>query len=76
MSSIRNALEKLDQAVEKLDYSVAYAEKSYGSLSKNIAQTDMAFFEEIGNVIDVDFMAARLDHAIATVEDLLREDKE
>lgn len=59
MSSIRSALEKLDRAVGVLDASVVRAEDT--------------FEEYEGNVIDVDFIAKRLDRAIANVETLLSE---
>ena len=59
MSSIRLALEKLDRAVGCLDKSVVQA------------QGDLSAAKE--NVIDVDFVARRLDSAIASVENLLKE---
>lgn len=79
MSSIRFALEKLDKAVGKLDASVTNVEgalQDYVPLEeveKQIAaaQSEVQLRDENGNVIDVDFMAKRLDKAIETVEDIL-----
>ena len=70
MSSIRVALEKLDNAVGKLDYSVANVEKA---LQEYIPASQV---EEMiaGNVVDVDFVAKRLDKAIQTVETLLNDE--
>ncbi len=68
MSSIRFALEKLDHAVGKLDSSVTNVEMALQSYSP----PQDALVDGSGNVIDVDFMAQRLDKAIATVESLLR----
>lgn len=66
MSSIRHALEKLDLAIEKLDGSVS------GVIAAKSIPSPVAGAQD--NVIDVDFVAARLDRAIATVEELLREE--
>lgn len=68
MSSLRFALEKLDLAIGKLDSSVSSVEQAFenyvpaGELSAD-------------NVIDVDFVAGRLDSAIARVEALLSEEE-
>lgn len=59
MSSIRSALEKLDRAVSHLDSSVIEAQERMD--------------EEQENVIDVDFVARRLDNAISSVESLLKD---
>lgn len=59
MSSIRSALEKLDRAVSHLDASVIEAQERMD--------------EEQENVIDVDFVARRLDNAISSVESLLKD---
>ncbi len=69
MSSIRFALEKLDRAVGKLDSSVSTVEKAY----REYAPPQEELFDAAGNVIDVDFVARRLDHAIEQVETLLSE---
>ncbi|MGH1403114.1 MAG: hypothetical protein ACRBDL_02625 [Alphaproteobacteria bacterium] len=63
MSSIRFALEKLDNAVSRLDLSVTEARNSWKDLQQ----------ESDGNVIDVDFVAKRLDVAIEQVEAILGE---
>ncbi len=60
MSSIRSALEKLDRAVGYLDASVMQAQDEWHEAQEN--------------VIDVDFVARRLDKAIASVENLLQEE--
>lgn len=69
MSSIRQALEKLDRAIDRLDVSVALpdvpASLQVGGRS--------ALYDRNGNIIDVDFVAARLDRAIQTVEQILRD---
>lgn len=65
MSSILNALEKLDYAVGKLDHSVSQSENN-SSAQTQICDAD-------GNVIDVDFVTRRLDRAIQSVENLLSE---
>ena len=39
-----------------------------------LEQGDTQLHDNNGNVIDVDFVAKRLDQAIATVESLLNED--
>tara|TARA_B100001989_G_C24545235_1_gene470277 strand:+ start:598 stop:771 length:174 start_codon:yes stop_codon:yes gene_type:complete len=57
MSSVRFALEKLNNAVEKLDHSLVAQEG--GGMSDGD--------------INVDFIAQRLDRAIHTVETLLKE---
>lgn len=64
MSSIRDALEKLDQVVNKLDYSVYRAQDQQREKAQEAAE----------NVIDVDFVAKRLDLAIDKVELLLQEE--
>lgn len=64
MSSIRDALEKLDQVVNKLDYSVYRAQDQQREKAHEAAE----------NVIDVDFVAKRLDLAIDKVELLLQEE--
>lgn len=60
MSSIRAALEKLDRAVSCLDSSLIEA--------KGVCS------DGAENVIDVDFVARRLDKAIESVESLLKEE--
>ena len=59
MSSIRYALEKLDFSISQLDESVS----AYEYLEA----------PEPTNVIDVDFMAQRLDRAILAVETILKQ---
>lgn len=79
MSSIRSALERLDTVVGKLDTSVSnveYSLQDYVPASEMARQVDAAREEgqlrdSEGNVIDVDFVAHRLDKAIETVEHLL-----
>ncbi|MGH1378289.1 MAG: hypothetical protein ACRBB3_05655 [Alphaproteobacteria bacterium] len=79
MSSIRFSLEKLDNAVGKLDSSVTNVEKALQEYvpveeleAKLVEQADMLELrDDMGNVIDVDFVAKRLDKAIDTVEKLL-----
>ncbi len=79
MSSIRFALEKLDKAVGKLDSSVTNVESALqdyvplDEVEKQLkeAQSQAQIRDENGNVIDVDFVAKRLDKAIETVEDIL-----
>ena len=61
MSLIFAALEKLDNAVSVLDASVSNVESAIDEL----VITDSA------NVIDVDFVAKRLDKAIDSVEKIL-----
>jgi len=58
MSQIESALNRLNQVVESLDSSMAGG---------------IASAQPTENVIDVDFVAMRLDKAIATVETLLME---
>lgn len=68
MSSIRYALERLDSAVSRLDYCVNGAEQVMQEQAYVIqSQQD--------NVIDVDFVAGRLDRAIKAVEYLLKEEE-
>lgn len=82
MSSIRYALEKLDGAVGKLDSSVTNVENALQNYvpamqpaqQTTLEQGDTQLHDNNGNVIDVDFVAKRLDQAIATVESLLNED--
>ncbi len=82
MSSIRFALEKLDNAVGKLDVSVSSVENAlmdYVPLEEVARQIEQAKAEtelrdDSGNVIDVDFVAKRLDKAIQTVEDMLKDE--
>ncbi len=78
MSSIRFALERLDNAVAKLDASVVNVEialQDYVPVEEvEKARAEAQLRDNSGNVIDVDFMAKRLDKAIATVEDLLKEE--
>jgi len=69
MSSIRQALEKLDRAIDRLDASVALPDVP-ASLQ---AGGRSALYDRNGNIIDVDFVAARLDRAIQTVEQILRD---
>ncbi|MFP4098923.1 MAG: hypothetical protein ACLFP8_01755 [Alphaproteobacteria bacterium] len=80
MSSIRSALERLDNVVGKLDASVLdveHAVKDCVPVSEMIRQVDAVrreghFHDSQGNVVDVDFVARRLDSAIETVENLLK----
>ncbi len=62
MSAIRDALDRLDQAIGRLEFS---AEGVHSS----------AFYagEPGGTDIDPEFLAARIDRAIACVETLLSE---
>lgn len=69
MSSIRFALEKLDQAVNKLGSSVTNVEEAL----RDYVPPQEALLDACGNVIDVDFVARRLDSAIEQVETLLKE---
>ena len=69
MSSIRFALDKLDNAVGKLDSSVTNVENALRDYNPQAQNSD-------DNIIDVDFVAKRLDKAIEAVEGLLKgEDK-
>jgi hypothetical protein len=63
MSSIRYALEKLDAAVGQLDESVVHLETAFEQ--QQPAQNS--------NVVDVDFMAQKLDRAIFAVEAILKQ---
>ncbi len=63
MSSIRYALEKLDAAVGQLDESVVHLETAFENQQP----------AEPSNVIDVDFMAQKLDRAIFAVETILKQ---
>lgn len=82
MSSIRFALEKLDNAVGKLDSSVSnveYALQDYvpvEEVSRQVAaaKQEGVFHDPSGNVVGVDFVAKRLDKAIETVEYLLKDE--
>ncbi len=80
MSSIRVALEKLDNAVGKLDFSVSNVEKALqefvpiDEVEKQIAEQAPQLRDDKGNVIDVDFVAGRLDKAIKAVEELLKDE--
>ncbi len=80
MSSIRVALEKLDNAVGKLDYSVTNVEKALqdfvpaDQVEQQIAEQTPQLCDDNGNVIDVDFVAKRLDKAIEAVEELLKDE--
>ena len=65
MSSIKNSLEKLDRAVGKLDSSVSNVEQALQDFTPQPV-TD--------NVVDVDFVAKRLDKAIETMEEILNEE--
>lgn len=71
MSSIRYALENLNNAVGKLDASVTNVEHALQEYPP--AGETGTLRDEAGNVIDVDFVAKRLDGAIAAVEDILKE---
>lgn len=76
MSSIRYALEKLDSAVGKLDMSVTNVENAlqeYVPVDQVITEPPQ-LRDESGNVIDVDFVSKRLDKAIETVEQLLKDE--
>ncbi len=75
MSSIRFALEKLDSAVGKLDASVTNVENALKDQAAAPPMTQGQLFDEAGNVIDVDFVAKRLDKAIETVEGLLQQEE-
>ncbi len=79
MSSIRFALERLDNAVGRLDASVFNFENAlqdYVSRDEvEKARKEAHLCDDNGNVIDVDFVAKRLDSAIATVEELLEDGK-
>ncbi|PCI56796.1 MAG: hypothetical protein COB36_00530 [Alphaproteobacteria bacterium] len=82
MSSIRFSLEKLDSAVGKLDSSVTNVEKALqeyvpmDELQAQLAEQEQSLklHDDSGNVIDVDFVAKRLDKAISTVENLLNDE--
>ena len=82
MSSIRFSLEKLDSAVGKLDSSVTNVEKALqeyvpmDELQAQLAEQaqSLELRDGSGNVIDVDFVAKRLDKAISTVENLLNDE--
>ncbi len=79
MSSIRSALERLDTVVGELDASVnnvEYALQDYVPANEvarqvEVARGDAQMRDCDGNVVDVDFVARRLDKAIETVEHLL-----
>ena len=72
MSAIKDALDKLDQAVSKLDTAMQHTEVQNGQ-GFSPQQTNILVRED-GKVVDVDFIANRLDRAIDTVEYLLREE--
>lgn len=82
MSSIRFSLEKLDNAVGKLDSSVTNVEQALqeyvpvDELEAQLAEQaeNLELRDDSGNVIDVDFVAKRLDKAINTVENLLNDE--
>ncbi len=68
MSLIISALEKLDNAVGKLDSSVTSVENILQDYSsRQVSNSD-------NNVIDVDFVSKRLDKAIEAVEGLLNDE--
>lgn len=72
MSSIRSALERLDNVVGRLDASVNDAACSLCESRPIEASQPAAYLRDSnGNVVDVDFVAHRLDKAIETVEHLL-----
>lgn len=60
-SPLQSSLERLNNAVETLDVSL----NDVATLQEGVQQAE--------NVVDVDFMAKRLDRAIETVENLLSE---
>lgn len=60
-SPLQSSLERLNNAVETLDISL----NDVSQLHDGVQQAE--------NVVDVDFMAKRLDRAIETVENLLSE---
>ncbi len=72
MSSIRFSLEKLDHVVGKLDSSVANVERAMQDYVP--AGNGPQFQDSSGNVVDIDFVAKRLDKAIETVQHLLEEE--
>lgn len=82
MSAIRFSLEKLDSAVGKLDSSVTNVEKAlqeYVPMDEVEAKLedqarDLGLRDDLGNVIDVDFVSKRLDKAIDAVEKLLNDE--
>ncbi len=76
MSSIRYALEKLDSAVGKLDTSVTNVENALQDYVPvdQVPTEPPQLRDEAGNVIDVDFVSKRLDRAIETVEQLLKDE--
>ncbi len=72
MSAIKDALDKLDQAVSRLDTAMQNSPVQNGQGTSQI-QTNILVRED-GKVVDVDFISNRLDRAIHTVEHLLREE--
>ena len=78
MSSIRSALNKLDNAVGKLDSSVTYVENALQDYAPAVEvggeDAPAQLQDSEGNVIDVDFVAHRLDKAIEAVENLLKDE--
>ncbi len=60
MSTIRYALEKLDFAVSQLDESISVFEQYEPQ-------------QDLGPELDVEYVAMRLDRAIHTVEEILRQ---
>ncbi len=67
MSLIKNSLQRLDKAVESLGGSVNGVEQSI--------QDYKIAAENQNNVIDVNFVANRLDYAIEAVETILSEEE-
>lgn len=73
MSSIRYALERLDSAVSRLDFSVSGTEQVLQEQAYTMREQAHMIQTQQDNVIDVDFVAGRLDRAIKAVEYLLKE---
>ncbi len=67
MSSIKFALDRLSSAVEVLDSSVSNVENM-------LQDYNLQCLHDNSNVVDVDFVARRLDTTIKAVEDLLDSD--
>lgn len=63
MSAIRDALLRLDEAIDRLEVTALSA-----------AEERSVAADQPDNVVDVDFLAGRIDRAIASVELLLREE--
>lgn len=75
MSAIMYALERLDHAVGRLDFSVENVETALAA--EDLRQPEQPQLRDAhGNVVDVDFVSKRIDRAIKAVEYLLNDEPE